>query len=80
DMGIAFCFAWVVGQFWKGYVIATRFDMQIRKLSRGNLRTAIGTVVIVSFIVIYLLLVIYFIFASVYFFLEINIMLAPLLM
>jgi len=80
DIGIALCFAWVVGQFWTGYVMATRFDMHIRELSQGHLRTAIGTVVIFAFIVIYLLLVLYFIFASEYLFLEKNIMLAPLLM
>ena len=79
DMGIAFCFAWVVGQFWSGYVVATRFDMHIRQLSKGHLRTALGTVVIVSFIVVYLLLVVYFICASVYLFVEKNIILAPLL-
>ena len=79
DMGIAFCFAWVVGQFWNGYVMATRFDMHIRELSKGHLRTAIGTGVIFAFVLVYLLLVLYFIFASEFFFLQYHFMLAPLL-
>ncbi|MFZ6849766.1 hypothetical protein [Undibacterium sp. RuRC25W] len=80
DMGIAFCFAWVVGQFWSGYVMATRFDIHIHEISKGHLRTAIGTGVIIAFILVYLLLVLYFIFAAEFIFLKFHFMLAPLLM
>lgn len=80
DVCIALCFALIVKRFWNSYIKATRFDQEIGHVTRGHLRSALGTFVIILFVLTYMLLVLYFLLASEHLYQRYSIMLTPLVM
>lgn len=76
DIVIALCFAWVIGKFWHGYVIARRLDLHLAHAGRS---TALSMLVMGTFVLVYLSLVLFFFLAAEHMFSNWGIVIAPLL-
>lgn len=76
DIVIALCFAWVIGKFWRGYVIARRLDLHFE---HGGRSTALSMLVMGTFVLVYLSLVLFFFLAAEHMFSNWGVVIAPLL-
>lgn len=76
DIVVALCFAWVIGKFWHGYVMARRVDLHF---AHGGRATALSMLVMGTFVAVYLSLVLFFFLAAEHMFSNWGVVIAPLL-